>query len=319
MPTMSTPQRTTRVSPRSSDERPDLERQAVAARSEALADEADHRQAERRLERKRGGAGTEGRSSVLLSRCRGTASVSSSAASPAGDGARGTARPRSAVAARGIAEHAARAHVGQRGTGRSRARSARTPSDGVPTSSGAAASMADVSAWPAWPIEPRSTGKSSLEAAGRRRAPSSSTYGTSSSTASALSRPRLPPCPLTSTTVAEPRAQAARRSPGSARAGARRAERHGDAEAEVVRAEARPDGRRDEHVRSRERGRAQADRLDEQRVGADRQVLAVLLERADGDEADRARAAALAASCPGELAEPMGVPAIGLSTSASRR
>ena len=43
--------------------------------------------------------------------------------------------------------------------------------------------------------------------------------------------------------------------------------------------------------RVRQLGRAHGDGLDEQGVGADREVLAVLLERADGQEADRARAA----------------------------
>ena len=71
----------------------------------------------------------------------------------------------------------------------------------------------------------------------------------------------------------------------------------------MVRAEPGPDGRRDDRVPAREVRRTQADRLDEQRIGADRQVLAVLLERADGQQADGAGATPLARLGPGKLAE----------------
>ena len=158
-------------------------------------------------------------------------------------------------AADGIAEHAARAHVGQeervvrardrleRGAGACRRAPARP------------ASIAEVSACPAWPIEPRSTGKSSLRREARR-APSSSRRGSSSTRARAPSQPRLPPWPLTITTSREPGAQAA---DDLARQLDQelRLERDGDAEPHVVRAQPRPHGGRDDDVRACERRRAQ--------------------------------------------------------------
>ena len=68
-------------------------------------------------------------------------------------------------------------------------------------------------------------------------------------------------------------------------------ERHRDAEPDVVWAQPGPHGGGDDDIPVRQLGRAHGDRLDEQGVGADREVLAVLLERADGQEAGRARAA----------------------------
>ena len=117
----------------------------------------------------------------------------------------------------------------------------------------------------------------------------------------------------------EPRAQAADDLPGQLDQELGR-ERDGDSEADVVRALARPDGRRDDHVPLGKRGRAQADGLDEERVGADRQVLAVLLERADREDAHGPAAAALACLLPGRARLSLwAAPAIGLSTSTSRR
>ena len=104
--------------------------------------------------------------------------------------------------------------------------------------------------------------------------------------------------------LVEPRPQAAHDRPGQLEQELR-LERHGDAESHVVWAEPGPDGRRNDRVPAREVRRTQADRLDEQRIGADRQVLAVLLERADGQQADGAGATPLARRSPGKLAEPV--------------
>ena len=59
----------------------------------------------------------------------------------------------------------------------------------------------------------------------------------------------------------------------------------------MVWAQPGPHGGGDDDIPVRQLGRAHGDGLDEQGVGADREVLAVLLERADGQEAGRAGAA----------------------------
>ena len=166
--------------------------------------------------------------------------------------------------------------------------------EAVPTSSGATASIAEVSAWPAWPIEPRSTGKSSRQQGGLDELPVVHVR------ARLRDGQRAEPAAVAAVAVddhhlAEPGAQAA---DDLARQLDQelRLERDGDPEPYVVRAEPRPDGGCDDRVGARERRRAQRDRLDEQRVGADGEVLAVLLERADGEDADRTRLPRSAAS-----------------------
>jgi hypothetical protein len=84
-----------------------------------------------------------------------------------------------------------------------------------------------------------------------------------------------------------------------------RLERDGDPEPHVMRAEPGPDGGRDDRVGAGEASRAQRHRLDQHRVGADRQVLTVLLERAYGQHADGTGPAPLGRLGPRQLAEPV--------------
>ena len=82
-----------------------------------------------------------------------------------------------------------------------------------------------------------------------------------------------------------------------------RLERDGDPEPHVMGAEPGPDRGCDDRVGAGEPRRTQRHRLDEQGVGADGQVLPVLLERSDGEDADRTRLPALRRFDPGQLAE----------------
>ena len=163
--------------------------------------------------------------------------------------------------------------------------------EAVPTSSGATVSIAEVSACPACPIEPRSTAKSSLRSGRLDEVP------VVHERAPLGEGERAEPPAVAAVTVddhhlAEPRAEAA---DDLARQLEQklRLERDGDPEPDVVRAEPCPHRGRDDDVRAGEARRAQRHRLDEQGVGADRQVLAVLLERAHGQHADGAGPATL--------------------------
>ncbi len=70
-----------------------------------------------------------------------------------------------------------------------------------------------------------------------------------------------------------------------------------------MRAEPGPEGRSEDDVALAELGRAQADGVREQRVGAERQVLAVLLQRADREQAARAGRRARSQLAPGQVRE----------------
>ena len=80
---------------------------------------------------------------------------------------------------------------------------------------------------------------------------------------------------------------------------------HRGAEAQVVGAEPRPERGVDKNVGAGPASGLQAYVLGDQRVGEDGKVLAVLLQRADGDEADRARASALDRLDPSQLRQPV--------------
>ena len=78
----------------------------------------------------------------------------------------------------------------------------------------------------------------------------------------------------------------------------------------MVGAESRPERRSDEDVALAELGRAETDSVGEQRVGEERQVLAVLLQRADREKADRAGRRALVQVTPGHVRE-LSLPHVG--------